>query len=107
MIEMGTAASSCGRQISTLLFIVEHSLEILYIQLESRAQPRGSLDGMNMEPALGRRDDLELLVVKMIATFEKLERINEEKVGHSMKHIQRLLHSLKSQVLRKFAPKDF
>lgn len=101
MVEMCSAAGSRECQVSSLIFLVEHALEILYVHLEKLTKPqnRQGRFELNLETNWGRKEDVQLLAGKLLPVFDRLECLNEDRVGRSMKHLQRLVHSLKSRIM--------
>jgi hypothetical protein len=57
---------------------------------------------VRIESEWGRKEDLQLLHQKLLPVFERLDSVNQERAGRSTKHLQRLLHSLKSRMLIDF-----
>ncbi|EFJ20872.1 hypothetical protein SELMODRAFT_443756 [Selaginella moellendorffii] len=98
MVEMCTDASIRDTQIACLVLVVEQALEILYLHVEAIQQAaQGAEDSMQAQ-----KGELDALGQKLLPTFEKLESIKEDKVGRGVKHIHRLIYSLKSQTRRYF-----
>ncbi|KAG0620095.1 hypothetical protein M758_4G188900 [Ceratodon purpureus] len=101
MVEMCSAAGSRECQVSSLLFLVEHALEILYLHFEklTESKSRQGRFEINLETNWGRKEDIQFITGKLLPVFERLESLNEDRVGRSMKHLQRLVHSLKSKIM--------
>jgi len=104
MVEMCSAAGSRECQVTSLLFIIEHSLEIFYLHFERLTKSESRQGGfeVRIESEWGRKEDLQLLHQKLLPVFERLDSVNQERAGRSTKHLQRLLHSLKSRMLIDF-----
>ncbi|CAM6098602.1 unnamed protein product [Calypogeia fissa] len=106
MVEMCSAAGSRECQVASLVFLAEQSLEILYIHFDNRSllpqSSRGKYELSSADPATGNMEEVKALCEKLIPVFERLEAIQEERVGRSMKHIQRLVGTLKSRILLRF-----
>lgn len=101
MVEMCSAAGSRESQVVSLLFLVEHALEILYLHIEKLTKPQSRQGKLNLglEGEWGQKEDVQFITGKLLPIFERLECLNEERVGRSMKHLQRLVHSLKPKFL--------
>ncbi|EFJ32372.1 hypothetical protein SELMODRAFT_439663 [Selaginella moellendorffii] len=98
MVEMCTDASIRDTQIACLVLVVEQALEILYLHVEAiQEAAQGAQDSTQ-----AHKGELDALGQKLLPTFEKLESIKEDKVGRGVKHIHRLIYSLKSQTRRYF-----
>lgn len=104
MIEMCSAVGHRECLITLLLHIVEHALNLFYIHFENRLQvpdhlSQGMTKLIDKETILGSREDMMLLNERILPILERLEVLNEDKAGHSLKVLHRLVHSLKSRIL--------
>ncbi|BBN13132.1 nuclear pore complex protein Nup205 [Marchantia polymorpha subsp. ruderalis] len=110
MVEMCSAAGSRECQMASHVFIIEQSLEILYIHFDNRSlwpqTSRGKYEMSDVDSIPGRREEIKSLCEKVLPVFEQLEKVDEKRVGRSMKHIERLVRTLKSQILVGF-PSEF
>lgn len=109
MIEMCSAVGHRECLITLLLHVVEHALNLFYIHFESRLQvPDHLRQGMtrliDKETVLGSKEDMMLLNERILPILERLEVLNEDRAGHSLKVLHRLVHSLKSRILLGYGP---
>ncbi|GAQ82869.1 nuclear pore complex protein Nup205 [Klebsormidium nitens] len=92
LVEMAAAAASKGRQVSLLVSIIEHGLEIIYKHFQD-SRPGST------EPQVGSPDDLRRLGRHLLPTLQKLETLQEDRLGQSPQFIHRLGQWIKSQLL--------
>ncbi|GLJ05177.1 hypothetical protein SUGI_0012850 [Cryptomeria japonica] len=108
MIEMCSAAGYRERLTTLILHVVEHVLNIFYIHFENRLQVPDHLNQdmtsyLDKEENVGSKDDIMSLNERIVPILERLEALNEDRVGHSLKLLHRLVHSLKSRILLRYS----
>eukprot|EP01018_Ginkgo_biloba_P012319 Gb_31636 [translate_table: standard] len=109
MLEMCSAAGHRECLVTLLLHVVEHALNIFYIHFENRLQVPDHLKQsmtslLDVETPLESREDVMSLNERILPILERLEVLNEDRIGHDLKLLHRLVHSLKSRILLTYAP---
>lgn len=111
MVAMGQFAASKEKQVHSLRYVVEHILEILLIHYQTprpastTLQNSGATARLSEEPGvedvgpvLGSRHEMEDIGRRLTPSLDKLESVTEEKAGHHMQHVKRLIQRLKSHI---------
>ncbi|KAH7280638.1 hypothetical protein KP509_36G007000 [Ceratopteris richardii] len=104
MVEMCSAAGNRETLMRLHCFIIEHSLNILYIHYdEELCVPERLIEtsrSMNHpKEFLGTEEELHVLNEKLLPILQQIEKLNEERVSSLDKQIQRLVRSLKSRMV--------
>ncbi|CAN1216810.1 Nuclear pore complex protein NUP205 [Linum perenne] len=111
MVEMCQLSGSRDQSIRLLLPLAEQVLNIILVHLQERtSNPCGS--GAPKAITFGREGnyeddevhDVSSLCGHLVPTLERLELLNEDKVGHNLKVFRRLVTSLKETAIQKLAP---
>ncbi|CAN1216816.1 Nuclear pore complex protein NUP205 [Linum perenne] len=113
MVEMCQLSGSRDQSIRLLLPLAEQVLNIILVHLQessSTSNPCGS--GAPKAITFGREGnyeddevhDVSSLCGHLVPTLERLELLNEDKVGHNLKVFRRLVTSLKETAIQKLAP---
>ncbi|XP_026441869.1 nuclear pore complex protein NUP205-like isoform X1 [Papaver somniferum] len=110
MVEMCQIAGNRDQLITLLLPLAEHVLNIFLVHFRERYSPQGpsipdSSDATKMI-SYGKQEpnqDISLLCAKLLPVLERLELLNEDKTGHSLKIFRRLLCSLKEMTIQRLS----
>ncbi|KAJ4837663.1 hypothetical protein Tsubulata_013874 [Turnera subulata] len=104
MVEMSQVAGNRHQLITLLLTLAEHVLNILLIHFQDRSfDTREALKMITYGGKLEAQQDISSLCGKLLPTLERLEQLNEEKVGHNLKVFRRLVTSLKEMTIQNLA----
>ncbi|CAI8589519.1 unnamed protein product [Vicia faba] len=104
MVEMCRVVSCTDQLIILLLPLCEHVLNIIFIHLqdcsdafESTTATKTITNGAKYDP----QQDFSLLCGQLVPNLERLELLNEEKLGHNLKVFCRLATSAKEMAIQK------
>lgn len=105
MVEMCQIAGNRDQLITLLLPLAEHVLNIFLVHFRERPSIPDSSDATKMI-SYGKQEpnqDISLLCAKLLPVLERLELLNEDKTGHSLKIFRRLLCSLKEMTIQRLS----
>ncbi|KAI3919731.1 hypothetical protein MKX01_000172 [Papaver californicum] len=105
MVEMCQIAGNRDQLITLLLPLAEHVLNIFLVHFRERPSIPDSSDATRMI-SYGKQEpsqDISLLCGKLLPVLERLESLNEDKTGHSLKIFRRLLCSLKEMTIQRLS----
>ncbi|XP_048332084.1 nuclear pore complex protein NUP205 [Ziziphus jujuba] len=106
MVEMCQVVGHRDQLITLLLPLVEQVLNVILIHFQDSSVLSDASGAMKTITYGGMSDsgqDISLLCGKLITTLERLELLNEDKVGHNLKVFRRLVTSLKEITVQKLA----
>ncbi|MCO5564372.1 hypothetical protein L7F22_018032 [Adiantum nelumboides] len=104
MVEMCSAAGNRESLIAIHRLLIEHCLNILFIHYDEELQVPENLRERReredyVKSFLGSKEEFRSLNEKLLPVLQRIERMNEERVGYVDKQIQRLVRSLKSRIV--------
>ncbi|KAI3946411.1 hypothetical protein MKW92_042800 [Papaver armeniacum] len=105
MVEMCQIAGNRDQLITLLLPLAEHVLNIFLVHFRERPSIPDSSNATKMI-SYGKQEpnqDISLLCGKLLPVLERLELLNEDKTGHSLKIFRRLLCSLKEMTIQRLS----
>ncbi|XP_026454511.1 nuclear pore complex protein NUP205-like [Papaver somniferum] len=105
MVEMCQIAGNRDQLITLLLPLAEHVLNIFLVHFRERPSIPDSSDATKMI-SYGKQEpnqDISLLCAKLLPVLERLELLNEDKTGYSLKIFRRLLCSLKEMTIQRLS----
>lgn len=106
MVVMCQIVGNSDQMVTLLLLLAEHLLNVILIHFQDTSFMAGASETVKAIMYTSDIDsirDLPSLCGKLLPILERLEFLNEDKVGHSLKVFRRLATSLKEMTLRKLA----
>ncbi|KAJ8753188.1 hypothetical protein K2173_017774 [Erythroxylum novogranatense] len=104
MVEMCRVAGSKDQLISLLLPLAEHILNIILVHFQDGSATSDANVARKAITYGGKSDSgqtVPSLCAKLVPTLERLEVLNEDKVGHNLKVFCRLVIALKEMAIEK------
>ncbi|KAL9242432.1 hypothetical protein vseg_016427 [Gypsophila vaccaria] len=105
MVEMCQIVGDRDQLVTLSLLLAEHLLNVILIHFQDTSYIAGSVESNSLVAYTGSdtRRDFSPLCERLLPILERLELLNEGKVGHSLKVFRRLVTSLKELTIRKLA----
>ncbi|KAK9706158.1 hypothetical protein RND81_07G107800 [Saponaria officinalis] len=105
MVEMCQIVGDRDQLVTLSVLLAEHLLNVILIHFQDTSYIAGSIESNSLVAYTGSdtKRDFSPLCERLLPILERLELLNEGKVGHSLKVFRRLVTSLKELTIRKLA----
>ncbi|GLT26191.1 hypothetical protein SLA2020_012740 [Shorea laevis] len=106
MVEMCQVAGNRDQLVTLLLLLAEQVLNVIVIHFQDSSIASDTSRTVKIITYGAKSDsgqDISFLCGKLIPILERLELLNEDKLGHSLKVFRRLMTSLKEMAIQKLA----
>ncbi|KAH9618759.1 hypothetical protein KSS87_021189 [Heliosperma pusillum] len=105
MVEMCQIVGDRDQLVTLSLLLAEHLLNVILIHFQDISHIAAPVESGNLitYTGLDTKQDFSPLCERLLPILGRLELLNEDKVGHSLKVFRRLVTSLKELTIRKIA----